>query len=86
MPGHWQGFLPEVILPTLTFMTFAEPLVAHSEPESLAELIGDCRRMARHWEAPKPEKTAVVAPSSLRGITVPAASAHVVGGMAEYGD
>jgi hypothetical protein len=73
-------------VPTLGFMSTAQPLVAESESESLAELIGDCRRMARHWEAQAPEKAAAVAPSSLRGITVPAASAHVVDGMAEYGD
>lgn len=67
-------------------MSTVKPLAAESEPESLAELLGDCRRMAAHWEAPAREKSAVVAPSSLRGVTVPAASAHLVNGMADYGD
>jgi hypothetical protein len=42
--------------------------------------------MARHWKTPAAHEQAVVAPASLHGITVPAASAHVVRGMAEYGD
>ena len=67
-------------------MSTVEPLAAAYEHESLAELLGDCRRMAPHWEAPVRERAAAVAPSRLRGITVPAASAHVVDGMAEYGD
>jgi hypothetical protein len=60
-----------------------------SDPESLAELLVDCRRMAPHWEVPvleRREKPAAVAVANLRGITVPAASALVVNGMAEYGD
>jgi hypothetical protein len=58
------------------------------EPESLAQLIGDCHEMAPRWEVPAADRSAApsVAPSSLHGITVPAASAHVVAGMAEYGD
>jgi hypothetical protein len=56
-----------------------------SEPESLEQLIGDCRRMAQHWKTPAPQTETVVAPSGLHGITVPPASAHVVRGMAEYG-
>jgi len=70
------------------------PLVLPSAPlgeaeESLEELIGDCRRMAARWKAPVPPK-AKAAPAataaSLHGITVPAASALVVSGMADYGD
>ena len=69
------------------------PLVLPSAPlgesDSLEELIGDCRRMAARWKAPVPPK-AKAAPAataaSLHGITVPAASALVVSGMADYGD
>jgi hypothetical protein len=60
---------------------------AAGEPESLAELIGDGRRMAEQWQAPPAGPApAAVTPGSLRGITVPAASAQVVEGMAEFGD
>ncbi|SEN70813.1 hypothetical protein SAMN05216267_1008213 [Actinacidiphila rubida] len=66
------------------------PLVLPSAPvgesESLEELIGDCRRMAERWKAPATKKADAVAPAALHGITVPAASAHVVSGMADYGD
>jgi hypothetical protein len=68
--------VPPVVLPS-------SPL---AEPESLEQLIGDCRRMARHWQAPARRSAAPVAPSGLHGITVPPASAHVVDVMAEYGD
>ena len=59
-----------------------------AEPESLAQLIGDCHEMAAQWEVPAPDRSAApaVVPSSLHGITVSAASSHVVDGMAEYGD
>jgi hypothetical protein len=67
-----------------TMRTAGSPPAA-AEPESLAELIGDSRHMAPHWEVPAAESVAV-APSSLHGITVPAASVHVVDGMADYGD
>lgn len=56
-----------------------------AEPDSLEQLIGDSRRMAAHWHTPAP--AAPAAPSSgPHGITVPEKSAHVVAGMAEYGD
>ncbi|HEY3481943.1 MAG TPA: hypothetical protein VGL02_23855 [Streptomyces sp.] len=61
----------------------ASPL---ADPESLEQLIGDCRQMAEHWKVPAAKAQSVVAPASLHGITVPAASAHVVDGMAEFGD
>jgi hypothetical protein len=67
-------------------MTTTLPTNPPAEPESLAQLIGDCHKMAPHWETKVGEKTAAVAPSRLHGITVPPASAHVVDGMAEYGD
>lgn len=57
-----------------------------AEPDSLEQLIGDCREMAAHWRVPAATERAAVAPAGLHGITVPAASAHVVAGMAEFGD
>lgn len=56
-----------------------------AEPESLTQLIVDGRRMALHWKTPPRHEQAIVAPNRLHGITVPAASAHAVDGMAEYG-
>jgi hypothetical protein len=67
--------LPPTVLPS-------SPL---AEPDSLEQLIGDCREMAQHWKAPAAHAQTVVVPGSLHGITVPPASAHVVDGMAEYG-
>ncbi|MFF3563143.1 hypothetical protein ACFYXS_24160 [Streptomyces sp. NPDC002574] len=67
-------------------MTPSLPAAPLGEPETLAELLGDCRKMAQHWETPATPKVSRVAPSTLHGITVPEASAHVVEGMAEYGD
>ncbi|NJP44922.1 hypothetical protein [Actinacidiphila epipremni] len=56
-----------------------------AEPDSLDQLLGDCRTMAAHWHPAAP--AARTAPSAgPHGITVPAASAHVVAAMAEYGD
>ncbi|HEY5836356.1 hypothetical protein [Streptomyces sp.] len=57
-----------------------------AEPDSLEQLLGDCRRMAEHWKVPAATAQAVVAPASLHGITVPPASADVVKGMAEFGE
>lgn len=61
----------------------SSPLCA---PESLEQLVLDCRKMAQHWKAPARHEQVVVAPAGLHGITVPPASAHVVRAMAEYGD
>jgi hypothetical protein len=57
-----------------------------ADPDSLDQLIGDCRQMAAHWKTPAAKAQPVVAPASLHGIVVPPASAHVVSGMAEFGD
>jgi hypothetical protein len=80
--------------PGLTAAPGAAPRASapYAEPDSLAELLGDCRRMARHW-APAPAaadrdragESAASGGAGLRGVTVPAATAHVVAGMAEYG-
>ncbi|KWT60373.1 hypothetical protein ADL21_19340 [Streptomyces albus subsp. albus] len=55
-----------------------------AEPESMAQLLGDCARMAPRWrsgpQAPRPPAR------ELHGITVPASSAALVSGMSEYGD
>lgn len=71
--------LPPTVAPT------SLPSSSLAEPDSLEQLIGDCRQMAEHWKAPTAHARAAVAPGSLHGITVPAASAHVVDGMSEYG-
>lgn len=50
----------------------------------MAQLLGDCARMAPHWrsgpQAPRPPAR------ELHGITVPASSTALVSGMSEYGD
>lgn len=71
--------------PRATGVTSALAPVPLAEPDSLEQLIGDCRQMAAHWHVPAGERTAS-APAGLHGITVPPASAHVVAGMAEFGD
>ncbi|MFF8912640.1 hypothetical protein ACF08M_04755 [Streptomyces sp. NPDC015032] len=53
---------------------------------SLAELRGDCARMAPHWVVPAKPAPAPVAPSLIHGVTVPAASARLIDAMSEYGD
>ncbi|MGW8887653.1 hypothetical protein [Streptomyces sp. NPDC055749] len=61
--------------------------IAPRESEmSLAELRGDCARMAPHWVVPTKTATAPVAPSLIHGVTVPPASARLIDAMAEYGD
>lgn len=62
------------------------PVSPLGDPESLDQLIGDCRRMAAHWHTPAAKVRTVVAPAGLHGIVVPPASAHVVSAMAEFGD
>jgi hypothetical protein len=53
---------------------------------SLAELRGDCARMAPHWAVPAKTATKPVPPSSIHGVTVPPASARLIDTMSEYGD
>ncbi|MFF3321929.1 hypothetical protein [Streptomyces sp. NPDC002889] len=53
---------------------------------SLAQLRGDCARMAPHWVVPAAAKPAPVPPSLIHGVVVPAASARLVGTMSVYGD
>lgn len=57
---------------------------AAAEPESLAELRGDCARMADRWPRIAPGTPATAAPTGQ--VTVPAGSARLVEGLSEYGD
>jgi hypothetical protein len=52
----------------------------------LAELRGDCARMAPHWVVPAKTTPTPVAPSLIHGVTVPPASARLIDATAEYGD
>ncbi|WUH93929.1 hypothetical protein OG900_29960 [Streptomyces sp. NBC_00433] len=72
--------------PRVTGVTSPLAPVPLAEPDSMEQLIGDCRRMAEHWRVPAGSERTPAAPAGLHGITVPAASAHVVAGMAEFGD
>ncbi|MER7346606.1 hypothetical protein ABT390_14550 [Streptomyces aurantiacus] len=58
---------------------------APETPETLESLRGDCVRMVPHWAVPA-VPAAPVPPSLIHGVTVSAASARVIDGMAEYGD
>jgi hypothetical protein len=57
-----------------------------AEPDSLEQLIGDCRQMAQRWQPPAVRTRVAVGPASLHGVTVPPSSVHVLDGMSEYGD
>jgi hypothetical protein len=57
------------------------------EPElSLAELRGDCARMAPHWVVPTKAAAKPVEPSRIHGVTVPPSSARLIDAMSDYGD
>jgi hypothetical protein len=64
------------------------------EPESLAQLRGDCARMSPRWQhpeatAPSPPAHAGVhgaGPARPAGVHVPERSAHLLDGMSDYGD
>lgn len=74
--------MPQHVTPDL-------PAAGVIEPDALAELRGYGARMAPHWAVPVvtvAPPAAPVSPSRIRGITVPAASADLVGGMSDYGD
>nr|WSW69651.1 hypothetical protein OG461_27580 [Streptomyces sp. NBC_00995] len=60
--------------------------IAPRESETtLAELRGDCARMAPHWVAPVRTAPVPVAPSLIHGVNVPPASARLIDATAEYG-
>ncbi|MFJ2702672.1 hypothetical protein ACIO3R_05650 [Streptomyces sp. NPDC087428] len=52
----------------------------------LAELRGDCARMAPHWVVPAKAAATPVAASLIHGVTVPPASARLIDAMSDYGD
>ncbi|MER5550723.1 hypothetical protein ABT001_03390 [Streptomyces sp. NPDC002793] len=61
--------------------------IVPSESEmSLAELRGDCARMAPHWAVPAKTSTKPVEPSRIHGVTVPPSSARLIDAMSDYGD
>ncbi|MFE7576634.1 MULTISPECIES: hypothetical protein [unclassified Streptomyces] len=56
--------------------------IAPRESETgLAELRGDCARMAPHWVAPTRTTPTRVAPALIHGVTVPPASARLLDAM-----
>lgn len=50
---------------------------------TLAQLRGDCVRMAPHWTVPAAVADAPVSPSRIHGVVVPAASVRLVRGMTD---
>ncbi|MFD9748488.1 hypothetical protein [[Kitasatospora] papulosa] len=64
-------------------------IVPRDSEMSLAELRGDCARMAPHWVVPvktAAKPAAPVEPSRIHGVTVPPSSARMVDAMSDYGD
>lgn len=53
---------------------------------SLAELRGDCARMAPHWVTPTRTTVKPVEHSRIHGVTVPPSSARLIDAMSDYGD
>ncbi|MDF3288534.1 MULTISPECIES: hypothetical protein [Streptomyces] len=56
-----------------------------TESGSPADLLDDCRRIASRWATAHLDAAPPVPPSSIHGTKVPAASAHAVEEMSEYG-
>ncbi|GHB23984.1 MULTISPECIES: hypothetical protein [Streptomyces] len=61
-------------------------IVPRESEMSLAELRGDCARMAPHWVVPAKTAAKPVAPSLIHGVTVPPSSARLIDSMSVYGD
>ncbi|KPC84478.1 MULTISPECIES: hypothetical protein [Streptomyces] len=61
-------------------------IVVRESEMSLAELRGDCARMAPHWVVPARTVTKPVEHSRIHGVTVPPSSARLVDAMSDYGD
>ncbi|MFI8004496.1 hypothetical protein [Streptomyces sp. NBC_00178] len=61
-------------------------IVSRESEMSLAELRGDCARMAPHWVVPERTPVKPVEPSLIHGVTVPPSSARLIDGMSDYGD
>lgn len=51
----------------------------------LASLRTDCARMVPHWAPPEKDPGRPVPPTAILGVRVPADSARLVAGMAEFG-
>ncbi|MFF5896355.1 hypothetical protein ACFY8O_10585 [Streptomyces argenteolus] len=64
----------------------SNPIVPRESEMSLAELRGDCARMAPHWVVPAKTTAKPVEPSRIHGVTVPPSSARLIDAMSEYGD
>ncbi|MGW4028541.1 hypothetical protein ACWEFL_04335 [Streptomyces sp. NPDC004838] len=52
---------------------------------TLAQLRGDCARMAPQWSVPARTVSVPVPPSRIHGVVVSAASARLVDAMPDYG-
>ncbi|MFE6936320.1 hypothetical protein ACFVDT_30285 [Streptomyces sp. NPDC057699] len=61
-------------------------IVPRESEMSLAELRGDCARMAPHWVVPAKTAAKPVEPSRIHGVRVPPSSARLVDSMSDYGD
>ncbi|MBM7438505.1 hypothetical protein [Streptomyces sp. HB132] len=61
-------------------------IVPRESEMSLAELRGDCARMAPHWTVPARTATKRVEHSRIHGVTVPPSSARLIDSMSDYGD
>ncbi|MFI2782319.1 hypothetical protein [Streptomyces sp. ALB3] len=61
-------------------------IVPRESEMSLAELRGDCARMAPHWAVPAKTAAKPVEPSRIHGVTVPPSSARLLDAMSDYGD
>ncbi|MFD6282115.1 hypothetical protein ACFWFI_42155 [Streptomyces sp. NPDC060209] len=61
-------------------------IVPRESEMSLAELRGDCARMAPHWVVPAKTSTEPVEPARIHGVIVPPSSARLIDAMSDYGD
>ncbi|MFE0426841.1 hypothetical protein [Streptomyces sp. NPDC058953] len=66
-------------------MTNSSPTPASRDPDfTLAQLRGDCARMAPHWPVAAVPVPVPVPPSLIRGVAVPPASVRLVRGLPPY--
>jgi hypothetical protein len=61
-------------------------IVPRESEMSLAELRGDCARMAPHWTAAAKTAAKPVERARIHGVTVPPSSARLIDAMSDYGD
>ncbi|MGW1766910.1 hypothetical protein ACWCQL_22930 [Streptomyces sp. NPDC002073] len=69
-----------------TYPDSATSTADRTAESGLAQLLGDCARMAPHWAVPAGPAPVRVAPSQIHGISVPPSSARLIAGTAAYGD